>query len=293
MSEQQIAESTETKFEKLFSAIIFTLVIIVAFWFRFHQISIKPFHHDEGVNSYFLLNLASSGEYKYDPVNYHGPTLYYLALIALRVFGENDLALRFWPALFGALTVAMLWSLRHHLGTIGTPVAAVCMALSPGLVYYSRDFIHEMLFGCFSLGIVVGAWRYAETKKFIWLVMLSYSVGLLFTTKETAIINTAVLIIAIICAAVWDITRKLMRQNRFSFAETVGELKSDLASVLPSLDHSLAALMIFVSIYIFLYSSLFSHWQGLTDFFKSIWLWASERSNKDHVHPFYYYIAGL
>ena len=66
------------------------------------------------------------------------------------------------------------------------------MALSPGLVYFSRDFIHEMSFGCFSLGIVVGAWRYAESKKFIWLALMATSAGLLFATKETAIITAVV-----------------------------------------------------------------------------------------------------
>src|SRR5215813_10796490 len=115
--------------------------------------------------------------------------------------GDNDLALRFIPAMFGTLTVLMVWLLRKHLGAVGTPVAAFLMALSPGLVYFSRDFIHEMSFGCFSLGIVVGAWRYAESKNFTWLALTATSAGLLFATKETAIITAVVMIIAALCAA--------------------------------------------------------------------------------------------
>src|SRR4030095_674163 len=182
-------EGTELKYTKLICAIAFTLAVIIAAWFRLAQIGVKPFHHDEGVNSYFLLNLDRQGEYRYDPTNYHGPTLYYFALFALRILGATDLALRFMPALFGTLTVLMVWLLRKHLGPVGTPVAAFLMALSPGLVYFSRDFIHEMSFGCFSLGIVVGAWRYAESKKFIWIALAAASAGLLFATKETAIIH--------------------------------------------------------------------------------------------------------
>src|SRR2546422_8787922 len=189
-------------YEKSVCAIAFILAVIVAVWLRFDQIGLKPFHHDEGLNSHFLLNLAKpGGSYQYKPENYHGPTLYYFALLALRVFGASDLALRFTPALFGVLTVLMVWLLRERLGSIGTPVAAFLMALSPGLVYFSRDFIHEMSFGCFSLGVVVGAWRYAESKNFIWLALMATSAGLLFATKETAIITVVVLIIAALCAA--------------------------------------------------------------------------------------------
>ena len=41
-------------------------------------------HHDEGVNGFFLTNLVRNAEYKYDPSNYHGPTLYYLTLPFVR-----------------------------------------------------------------------------------------------------------------------------------------------------------------------------------------------------------------
>lgn len=295
MIDEQI-QPTETRAEKLLSATMIALAIIVAVWFRFSLIDIKPFHHDEGVNSWFLLNLARSGEYRYDPTNYHGPTLYYLALITLRIFGEETFALRFWPAIFGVLTVAMLWLLRQHLGRVGTPVAAFCMALSPGLVYYSRDFIHEMSFGFFTLGIVAGALRYLETRKFRWLVLFSVSIGMLVTTKETAVVNLAVLILAIICASVWVTLRKLKGEDGFGKiapGDMLKILKSDLAGVLPTLDQSISAFFIFVIIYIFFYSSIFTNWEGVIDFFRSVWQWTSERSNRDHVHPFSYYFGIL
>src|SRR5262249_50007408 len=101
-------EGIEIRYERLICAIIFVLAVIIGVWMPFDQTGVKPFHHDEGVNSYFLLNLAKHGEYKYDPDNYHGLTLYYFALLALRLFGENDLALRFMPALFGTLTALMV-----------------------------------------------------------------------------------------------------------------------------------------------------------------------------------------
>src|SRR5215468_5832085 len=279
-------------YEKPVCAIVFILAVIVAVWLRFDQIGLKPFHHDEGVMSHFLLNLANSGEYKYNPENYHGPTLYYFALVALRVFGDNDFALRFTPALFGVLTVLMVWLLRRRLGPIGMPVAAFLMALSPGLVYFSRDFIHEMSFGCFSLGIVVGAWRYAKSKNFSWLALTATSAGLLFATKETAIITAAVMIIAALCAEGLEIRRRLAALRDILPATFAGEFRRDCAELAPSLDHALAAIMIFVFINIFFYSSFFTNWQGVPDAVKSVFFW-TRRSGSEHVKEFWYYIGIL
>src|SRR6266508_489924 len=215
------AERIGSGYEKPICAIVFILAVIVAVWLRFDQIGLKPFHHDEGVMSHFLINLADNGDYKYNPENYHGPTLYYFALVARRVFGANDFALRFTPALF----------------------------------YFSRDFIHEMSFGCFSLGVVVGAWRYAESKNFAWLALMATSAGLLFATKETAIITAGVMIIAALCAAAMEVMRRLIRSREFTLDAFAREIRRDCANVAPSLDHALAAIMIFVFINIFLYSS--------------------------------------
>src|SRR5262245_2894236 len=297
------AERTGGGYEKPVCVIVFILAVIVAVWLRFDQIGVKPFHHDEGVMSHFLLNLANSGEYKYNPDNYHGPTLFYFALVALRVFGANDFALRFTPALFGVLTVLMVWLLREHLGSVGTPVAAFLMALSPGLVYFSRDFIHEMSFGCFSLGIVVGAWRYAESKNFYWLALTATSAGLLFATKETAIITAVVMIIAVLCAAALDVMRRLIRRREITPAAFAREFRRDCLDVAPSLDHALAAAMIFVFINVIFYASFFApqtypdgskhiYWSGVTDAVRSVFLWAS-RSGGEHVKDFWYYIGIL
>ncbi len=292
MSEVNTNEIVESRAEKFICIAVFIIAVVVAAWLRFDQIGIKPFHHDEGVNSYFLLNLAHTGNYKYDPTNYHGPTLYYFALIALRIFGENDLALRLSPILFGLLTVAMVWLLRRQLGRFGTPVAAFLLALSPCLVYYSRDFIHEMSFGCFSLGVVVGMWRYGESKKFVWLALASVSAGLLFATKETAIVTALVLTIAIICAAVWDLARLLIRERRFTPATLISELRCDLVAVLPTLDHLFAAIIIFIFINVFFYSSLFTNSQGVRDAVKSVVMWTG-RSGNEHVKSFWYYFGIL
>src|SRR5579883_898694 len=51
-------------------------VLILAALLRLLWLTMKPFHHDEGVNGFFMTSLFRDGHYRYDPANYHGPTLY-------------------------------------------------------------------------------------------------------------------------------------------------------------------------------------------------------------------------
>jgi uncharacterized protein (TIGR03663 family) len=293
MSDYLLSQSTDSRGGKLICALLFLLSLSIAVWFRFDRLDLKPLHHDEGVNSYFLLNLARDGKYKYDPENFHGPSLYYFTLASRAVLGDTDFALRFMPALFGVLTILLLWPLRGYLGVVGTPAAAMFLALSPGLVYFSRDFIHEMMFGCLALGLVVGAWRYASSKQVGWMVLGAISTGLMIATKETVVINLAVIILAGIAAMIWDGTRKLLHDRMFTGPNLLRSIRRDLRAAAPTLDHFLTAIIIIAFIHIIFYSSFFTNAEGATDFFKSIYLWTKDRSDKDHVHPFAYYLGIL
>src|SRR5678815_3862076 len=195
----------------------FILALVAGLWLRFADLGLKPLHHDEGVNSYFLMNLADHNDYKYNPENYHGPTLYYFTFIFLKLFGERDLALRFWPALCGAASIALVWWLRRDIGVRGAVIAAFLIALSPGLVYFSRDFIHEMTFVFFGLAIVVSIREYRRTTSFAWMVVAAIAAGLLFATKETAIITVVVLVLAAISAIVIDELRSQIRSRSLTF----------------------------------------------------------------------------
>lgn len=141
------------------------LVIAIAAFLRFFWLGLKPFHHDEGVNGFFLTTLFNDGVYKYDPANYHGPTLYYVALAFAKVFGLDTLPVRWSVAIFGVLTVILALYLKRYIGRIGALFAALFLALSPGMVFISRYFIHEMLFVFFSLAIVVAALFFIEKRK--------------------------------------------------------------------------------------------------------------------------------
>ncbi|MGH9946301.1 MAG: glycosyltransferase family 39 protein [Pyrinomonadaceae bacterium] len=140
-------------------------VIAVASFLRFFALGIKPFHHDEGVNGHFLMGLFRDGVYKYDPANYHGPTLYYITLAFTKVFGLETFPVRLSVAVWGVLIVVLALFLWRYIGRIGSIFAALFLALSPGMVYISRYFIHEMFFVFLGLALVIAVAFFIENRK--------------------------------------------------------------------------------------------------------------------------------
>jgi uncharacterized protein (TIGR03663 family) len=163
--EQVVTENRSPKPANSFWLIGCTAITAIAAFLRFFWLELKPLHHDEGVNGYFLITLFRDGVYKYDPANYHGPDLYYLALAAAKMFGLNTVSVRGSVALFGVLTIVLAFFLRKYIGSVGSLAAALFLALSPGMVYISRYFIHEILFVFFSFGIVVGVLYFIESRR--------------------------------------------------------------------------------------------------------------------------------
>lgn len=287
------------------------LVLILAALLRLYALELNPLHHDEGVNGFFLINLIDNGIYKYDPANYHGPTLYYFTLLAAKVsnrfgFGLSTFGIRLVPALFGVATVWLVLCLRRRIGAVGSLAAAALLALSPGAVYMSRYFIHESLFIFFTLGIIVASLKYYDSANPTYLLLAAVSAALLFATKETAMISAGVLLIALATAfAYWHLRKD---SNAGTWAENRKRQIKRQARPMPPVDFSedgerfgepglvamwaLAAIMLFVSVYILFYSSFFTYSQGIGDSLKTFEIWA-KTGKKEHVHEWYTYLSWL
>lgn len=141
------------------------LITTVATFLRFFWLGLKPFHHDEGVNGWFLTNLFRDGVYKYDPANYHGPTLYYITLGFVEVFGLDTIPVRWSVAVWGVLIIVLAFYLKRYIGRNGSLFAALFLALSPGMVFISRYFIHEIFFVFLGLGFVLAVLFFIEKEK--------------------------------------------------------------------------------------------------------------------------------
>ena len=68
-------------------AILFAAIAVLAAAFRFPQLAARPMHADEAVHADKLGTLLEQGRYQYSTTDFHGPTLYYVTLIAARAQG--------------------------------------------------------------------------------------------------------------------------------------------------------------------------------------------------------------
>jgi len=168
---EEITQKQTSKTKDLWWISACVVITAIATLLRFVWLELKPMHHDEGVNGHFLTTLFRKGLYEYNPANYHGPDLYYFSLLFAKIFGLNTLSVRSSVAIFGILTVVLALFLRRYIGKVGSLAAALFLALSPGMVYISRYFIHEILFVFFSFAIVVSILYFIEKRKVgIWAV---------------------------------------------------------------------------------------------------------------------------
>ncbi len=113
-------------------------ILLAAALLRLIFLTQKPLHHDEGVNGLFLANLFRTGYYHYDPGNYHGPSLYYIALFPTAInnlfhwgHGLSTFAIRFVTAAFGVGVVWLMLCLRRLSGDGGRAgCCSVCNCLT-------------------------------------------------------------------------------------------------------------------------------------------------------------------
>jgi uncharacterized protein (TIGR03663 family) len=260
-------------------------ILIAAALLRFYDLDLKPLHHDEGVNGFFLVNLIrSSAAYRYDPANYHGPSLYYFARASVALFGLTTVAIRFVPAFFGMMTIAVVLSWRQRLGAIGSLAAAALLALSPGAVYMSRYFIHEALLVCFTFAAVAAFARYVESNRPLDLVLTGAAVGLMFVTKETWVISVGVAVVAIVGTVILMNADAMTTFRSRRDASAARGLKTAVPVV--------AALTVFAGIGVIFFSSFFTHPEGITDAVKSFLPWARTGSSA-HLHPWGTYVVWI
>ena len=276
------------------------IIVVFGAILRCYDLALKPFHHDEGVNGHFMIRLVREGIYKYDPENYHGPTIYYFSLVAAKLFGLNTVAMRLVPALFGIATIWLLLCLRRYIGSIGALVAAALIAVSPGAIYLSRYFIHETLFIFFTLGIIVAALYYYETAKLVYSVLGSISAALLFATKETAFISIGVILLAWACVVVylklvnnglpWETKEQAKARKRELDQATKKVFFEKLGDQNNLITHLLIAVSVFLLVYVLFYSSFFTNNKGVWDSLQAFQIWA-KTSSKDHTQsgPFAYF----
>ena len=73
--------------------------------------------------------------------------------------------MRWSVAIWGLAVVVLAFYLRRYIGSIGALAAAALLAISPGMVYISRYFIHEIFFVFLGFALVLSILFFLENKK--------------------------------------------------------------------------------------------------------------------------------
>jgi uncharacterized protein (TIGR03663 family) len=253
------------------------VVALGALGIRAPRLSMRPMHTDEAVHADNFGTLLEGGTYKYDPREYHGPTLNYFTLIPARLTSADtypqltEVTLRIVPVVFGTVLVLLTLLLVRGLGPAAV-VAAVLAALSPALVFYSRYYIQETLLVCFTFGVIVCGYRYLRTQALPWALATGVFVGLMHATKETCIIAWCSMGLALVLSCRGWPAR---------------------AAAKPL--HVVLGLAVAVGISALFYSSFLRNPQGVLDSYLTYATYFSRGAGENtvHVHPWYYYLQML
>jgi uncharacterized protein (TIGR03663 family) len=253
-------------------------VLILAVVLRISRLDVRPMHGDEAVHAYRFGQLLEANNYRYDPTEFHGPTLNYFTLIPALFSGQHtyasltEITLRIVPVFFGLVLVLMPLLLLDGLGRPVAVVAAALTAISPAFVFYSRYYIPEMLLVCFTFGMIASGYRYARSKQWIWALRTGGFAALCFATKETSVIAFGAVIVAL---AVVLLIRK--------------DGGPALNLVRPG--HLLLAIAGAVVVWGLFFSSFFKNPAGLIDSFRTYAVYFERAGhNQFHIHPWYYYL---
>lgn len=267
------------------SALTLLLAFMGALLLRCPQLAVRPLHNDEAVNATKLAALWETGAYRYDPEEYHGPTLHYFSLPVLWLSAAknsaqlSDATLRVVTVIFAVGLILLLLLLADGLGHTAVAWAAIFLAVSPAMVFYSRYFIHEMPLVFFTLLTLAAGWRYTQSRKPAWALLAGAGLGLMWATKETFALSVAAGIFTLLLERGW---------KRWHTAPRTPKVSK------PLVIHIALALLASLVVAQLFFSSFLTNAYGPVDSLKTYLPWLQRAGGaSDHLHPWNFYLERL
>lgn len=242
-------------------------------------------HTDEAVHALKFKALYEQNDYRYDPVEYHGPTLNYFTLVSAWLGSADSFAemsestFRIVPVFFGLVLVLVPVFFGKGLGRSFILISAFLTAIAPAMVFYSRYYIQEMLLVCFTMALLVAGYRFLQQPRIGWALAIGLSAGLMHATKETCVIAFAAMTLALVITTFWS-----------------GSDKAFLRSIRLTIKARHIIVMIAAAFFIsaLFHSSFGSHPRGILDSILTYKIYLLRGAgDSTHVHPWYYYFQLL
>jgi uncharacterized protein (TIGR03663 family) len=286
-------------------AAVLLVVAAGALALRLPRLDERPLHTDESVHALKFKGLWETGTYRYDPHEYHGPSLYYLTWPLARAGGKVSFAeleartLRLLPVIWGVGLILLLPLVADGQGRAGSIWAGVFTAVSPAMVFYSRYYIHEMGLVFFTMLLLAAGWRYCRTGHWGWALVGGLGLGLVAATKETFVLQLA--------AVAGALGALLLREKWTSDGRKGGCSRIDApegdqsAAAVPGEERSIwngirwrpvfGGLGFAALVWVVMFSSFFSNASGPMDSIRTYIPWFERAEGASpHIHPWYYYL---
>jgi uncharacterized protein (TIGR03663 family) len=196
-------------------------IILLAFVSRFYDLEARVMSHDESEHTYFSWLLAEEGRYQHTPIT-HGPLQFHILAFTYRLFGDSDATSRFPAAFCGVIAIGLLYVFRRWLGRWGALAAMLLMLVSPYMLFYTRYVRNEALILPVTLMMLIGIFRYFETREAKWLYLLTASLTLHFLIKETAFIYIVEVMLFMGVMLVWQILHRPWKNRNYLIAFLAG-----------------------------------------------------------------------
>ena len=197
---------------KNINKIILLFIILLAIVLRVYKLSKVPpsLYWDEaslGYNAYSILLTARDEYGKFLPLtnfaafgDYKPPGYIYAAVPSVAIFGLNEFAIRFPSALFGTLTVLLIYLISKRLfeSEIISQIAALFLAISPWHLQFSRGAFEANLGLFFStLGIFLFL-KFAQDKAFyLFISLLSFLAAMYTFTGQRLFVPFILLVLVL------------------------------------------------------------------------------------------------
>ncbi len=271
-------------FKRTLSVLAVLLIFAGAAVLRLPDLGQRPVHSDEASHMFNTGRLVEQGDYTYNPAEDNGPLMYYASWPLIRLLDGTryaDTKISDYRLLTAAFSLASLLliaalGLRRRGGLFmsetGLFAALIFTAFSPILCYYSRYYIQESVVLFFLVALAVAARSYAQWPGLWPTFFIGFCSGCALATKETAVINLAAMVPAVLVGVGWSRLSIYWRTR-----------------------HILFGLIVFFFTLTVIYSEGFTDFSGLKAFVFEAGpnYFSRAMSGGDQPHPWYYYFDVL
>ncbi len=201
-----ISEKTQATKALDFWKIAAIIILILAIVSRFYALGERAVSHDEMTHAKFSWNLYTGQGFRHDPLM-HGPLLFEATALIYALFGVSDFTARIYTALTGVALVMTPWLFQKWLGKRGALFASIMLLISPAITYYARYTRHDTPMMLTAVWLLWALLQYLDTGRTRWLYGMAVFFPLMYASKETAYIYTAIFLVLLAVPFLWQVIR--------------------------------------------------------------------------------------